>query len=77
MKVKFDSDPVFANKSLNTKIKSYNNEITTNFKDKAPKERIKCASLSAIEKGLLGISSAVVHLSLKNAASRLEYTSLP
>lgn len=33
-----DSDPVFAEKYLKTKIKSYNNEISTNFNDEAPKK---------------------------------------
>ena len=68
MKVKFDSDPVCAKKYLRTKIKSYNTEITINFNDKGLKERIKCAYLSAIERGLLGIFSITVHLPLKYAA---------
>lgn len=34
----FDSDLVFADKYLKIKIKSYNNEISTNFNDKAPKK---------------------------------------
>ena len=28
---KFDSDPIYNNKYINTKIKSYNNDINTNF----------------------------------------------
>ena len=34
----FDSDLVFADKYLKIKIKSYNNEISTNFNDEAPKK---------------------------------------
>ena len=30
---KFDSDPVYNNKYINTKIRSYNNDIMTNFHD--------------------------------------------
>ena len=30
---KFDSDPVYNNKYINTKIRSYNNDIKTNFHD--------------------------------------------
>ena len=30
---KFDSDPVYSNKYINTKIRSYNNDIKTNFHD--------------------------------------------
>ena len=30
---KFDSDPVYNNKYINTKIRSYNNDIITNFHD--------------------------------------------
>ena len=28
---KFDSDPIYNNKCINTKIRSYNNDIKTNF----------------------------------------------
>ena len=28
---KFDSDPIYNNKYINTKIRSYNNDIKTNF----------------------------------------------
>ena len=45
---KFDSDLAFASKHLKTKLKSYNNKITTNFHDKAPKERVKCVCLLAM-----------------------------
>ena len=31
--IKFDSDPVYNNKYINTKIRSYNNHIKTNFRD--------------------------------------------
>lgn len=34
----FDSDLVFADKYLKIKIKSYNNEISTNFNDEATKK---------------------------------------
>ena len=50
---KLDSDPVFGDKYLKTKIKSYNKTITTNLKNvannstKPPKEEVKCVYLSA------------------------------
>ena len=31
--IKFDSNPVYNNKYINTKIRSYNNDIKTNFRD--------------------------------------------
>ena len=31
--IKFDSDPVYNNKYINTKIRSYNNDIKTSFRD--------------------------------------------
>ena len=45
---KIDSDPVFADKYLKTKIKSYNKKTITTFYGNAPKEEIKCVCLSAI-----------------------------
>ena len=30
---KFDSDPIYNNKYINTKIRSYNNNIKTNFRN--------------------------------------------
>ena len=30
---KFDSDPVYGNKYINTKIRLYNNDIKTNFRN--------------------------------------------
>ena len=59
---KFDSEHVYGDKDIKTKIKSYNNDIRTNFHGegnsrKVPKERCsyKCLSLieldSVIEKG--------------------------
>ena len=30
---KFDSDPIYNNKYINTKIRSYNNDIKTNFRN--------------------------------------------
>ena len=30
---KFDSDPIYNNKYVNTKIRSYNNDIITNFRN--------------------------------------------
>lgn len=44
----FDSDPVFADKNLKTKVKPCNNKITTNYHGKAPKEGMKCVCLSAL-----------------------------
>ena len=50
---KLDSDPVFGDKYLKTKIKSYNKKITINLKNVAnnstepPKEEVKCVYLSA------------------------------
>ena len=54
---KFDSDPVYNNKYINTKIRSYNNDIKTNFRDidnknnKLPEEnkRYKCMSLISLD----------------------------
>ena len=37
---KFDSDPVYNNKYINTKIRSYNNDIKTNFHDIDHKDNI-------------------------------------
>ena len=45
---KFDSDQVFNDKCLKTKMKSYNNKITTIFPDKALKEGFECVYLSTI-----------------------------
>ena len=46
---KFGSDPVFNDKYLTVKIKSYNNKIITiNFHGKPPTEGIKCVCLWAI-----------------------------
>ena len=49
---KFDSEPVYNNKYINTKVKLYNNDIKTNFHDEnnireVPKENCayKCSSL--------------------------------
>ena len=50
---KFDSDPVYNNKHINTKIRSYNNDIKTNFRNidnknnKLPEKNkpYKCISL--------------------------------
>ena len=49
---KFDSEPVYNNKYINTKVKLYNNDIKTNFHDEnnireVPKEKCayKCSSL--------------------------------
>ena len=54
---KFDSDPVYNNKYINTKIRSYNNDIMTNFHDidkkdnKLPEKnkRYKCMSLISLD----------------------------
>lgn len=45
---KINSEPVFSDKYLKTKIKSYIGKITRNFHGKAPKEGIECVCLSAI-----------------------------
>ena len=53
---KFDSDPVYNNKCINTKIKSYNNDIMTNFPDndnknnKLPEKSMSLISLDSIIK---------------------------
>ena len=47
-KIKFNIDPVFLNKYLETKIECYNNKITTDFQGKAPRKGIKCVCLSAL-----------------------------
>ena len=53
---KFDSEPVFGDKYIKTKIKSYNNDIRTNFRGegnsrKVPKENCsyKCLSLISLD----------------------------
>ena len=51
---KFDSDPVYNNKYINTKIRSYNNDIMTNFYDidnknnKLPEKNKPCRCMSLI-----------------------------
>ena len=53
---KFDSDPVYGDKYINTKIRSYNNDIKTNFRNidnknnKLPEKSkpYKCASLISL-----------------------------
>ena len=53
---KFDSDPVYNNKCINTKIKSYNNDVMTNFPDndnknnKLPEKSMSLISLDSIIK---------------------------
>ena len=54
---KFDSDPVYNNKYINTKIRSYNNDIITNFHDNNNKNNTlpeknkayKCMSLISLD----------------------------
>ena len=54
---KFDSDPVYKNKYINTKIRSYNNDIITNFHDndnknnKLPEKNkaYRCMSLISLD----------------------------
>ena len=54
---KFDSDPVYNNKYINTKIRSYNNDIITNFNDndnknnKLPEKNkaYRCMSLISLD----------------------------
>ena len=54
---KFDSDPVYNNKHINTKIRSYNNDIKTNFRNidnknnKLPEKNkpYKCISLISLD----------------------------
>ena len=54
---KFDSDPIYNNKYINTKIRSYNNDIKTNFrnidnkKNKLPEKNkpYKCMSLISLD----------------------------
>ena len=53
---KFDSEPIYNNNYIKTKIKSYNNDIRTNFGDesnnrKVPKEdcSYKCLSLISLD----------------------------
>ena len=49
----FDSDPVFGDKCLKTKVKSYNNKITKNFHGAAPNKGIEHFCLSAIVIGFV------------------------
>ena len=54
---KFDSDPIYNNKYINTKIRSYNNDIETNFRNidnknnKLPEKDkpYKCVSLIPLD----------------------------
>ena len=54
---KFDSDPIYNNKYINTKIRSYNNDIKTNFRNidnknnKLPEKNkpYKCVSLTSLD----------------------------
>ena len=54
---KFDSDPIYNNKYINTKIRSYNNDIKTNFRNidnknnKLPEKNrpYKCLSLISLD----------------------------
>ena len=49
---KFDSDPIYNNKHINTKIRSYNNDIKTNFRNIDNKNNIsvyKCVSLISLD----------------------------
>ena len=54
---KFDRDPIYNNKYINTKIRSYNNDIITNFrnidnkKNKLPEKNkpYKCVSLISLD----------------------------
>ena len=54
---KFDSDPIYNNKYINTKIRSYNNDIKTNFRNidnknnKLPEKTkpYKCVSLISLD----------------------------
>ena len=54
---KFDSDPTYNNKYINTKIRSYNNDIITNFRNidnknnKLPEKNkpYKCVSLISLD----------------------------
>ena len=54
---KFDSDPIYNNKYINTKIRSYNNDIKTNFRNidnknnKLPEKSkpYKCVSLISLD----------------------------
>ena len=51
MNMKFDSEPIYGdnNKYIKTKIKSYGDEINTNFQGKnIPKENVLCKCLSLI-----------------------------
>ena len=45
----FESEPVYSNKYIKTKIKLYNNRINTNFQgNKIPEDNEYCTSLSVI-----------------------------
>ena len=54
---KFDSDPIYSNKYINTKIRSYNNDIITNFRNIDNKNNklseknkpYKCISLKSLD----------------------------
>ena len=49
LNVKFHSQPIYDNKYIKTKVKTFNNSINSLFSgDKIPKERIHYVSISAI-----------------------------
>ena len=65
---KFDSDPVYNNKYINTKIRSYKNDIMTNFYDidnknnKLPEKNkpYRCTSLISLD-SIIKINKNIIH----------------
>ena len=65
---KFDSDPIYNNKYINTKIRSYNNDIITNFRNidnknnKLPEKNkpYKCISLISLD-SIIKINKNIIH----------------
>ena len=65
---KFDSDPVYNNKYINTKIRSYNNDIITNVHDndnknnKLPEKNkaYRCMSLISLD-SIIKIKKNIIH----------------
>ena len=63
---KFNSEPVYGDKYIKTKIKSYNNDIRTNFHGegnsrKVPKENCtyKCLSLISLDSVIKWVKSII------------------
>ena len=76
---KFDSDPIYNNKYINTKIRSYNNDIKTNFhnidnkNNKLPEKNkpYKCVSLISLDSIIKLIKNIIHKYFYKNVYTNL------